>query len=359
MSVSSSDFQASFDPTGYVTINGAQLLQLISGAYPFTDKGMIMSTDDVSGNPTVPDAATTTKWKNYFWRRQSATSVSVYVWNDSAATDATYLKWVSINIAGIGVQSIVDAMIADNTITDIKIASVSYSKISGAPSSIAPTGVAGGSLSGTYPNPAIADAAISTAKVVDLAITDAKLAASSVVEAKIAAGSVALTKLKADAAVFLVLSGSVVIWAGDNVPAGYLQCDGSTKNAADYPTLATALTSGIDSTEYIYGGTVAGGTFNLPDLRGKFIRGFDDGAGNDPNAATRTNRGDGVTGDNVGTHQADAFRAHTHTYLAAGTAGAAPAPTGGATNFGSGNTGSTGGSETRPINIYMMYIIKT
>lgn len=52
--------------------------------------------------------------------------------------------------------------------------------------------------------------------------------------------------------------------------------------------------------------------FGLPDLRGFFLRGQDHGAGVDPDAGTRFDRGDGTTGDNVGTKQGDEFKEHTH-----------------------------------------------
>jgi len=63
-------------------------------------------------------------------------------------------------------------------------------------------------------------------------------------------------------------------------------------------------------------GTAWGGSatsFNLPDLRGKFLRGWDHGAGADPDAASRTaaNAG-GETGDHVGTEEVSAFASHTH-----------------------------------------------
>lgn len=52
-------------------------------------------------------------------------------------------------------------------------------------------------------------------------------------------------------------------------------------------------------------------TFLLPDDRGRFIRAWDNGAGVDPDAASRTDRGDGTTGDNVGTLQDHALETHT------------------------------------------------
>ena len=109
-----------------------------------------------------------------------------------------------------------------------------------------------------------------------------------------------------------------------------------------------------------------------PDLRGKFVRGFDDGAGNDPDAASRTDSGDGTTGDEVGTLQDDAFQGHHHLSrgFSSGLGGGGSAiqypSTAGVQDRGvdQASTDSTYGtaritSETRPINVGLQYIIKT
>ena len=77
------------------------------------------------------------------------------------------------------------------------------------------------------------------------------------------------------------------------------ELDGATlvDGEADYPLVAQILPWLV----------VSGGDIDLPDMRGVGIRGFDNGAGTDPDAASRTARaGDGATGDKVGTEQADA-----------------------------------------------------
>ena len=76
---------------------------------------------------------------------------------------------------------------------------------------------------------------------------------------------------------------------------------------------ATAgVASGVLSANNGYGVGDGSNTFNLPSLRGKFLRGWANGSANDPDRATRTDRGDGTTGDNVGTQQAAAYENHGH-----------------------------------------------
>lgn len=97
--------------------------------------------------------------------------------------------------------------------------------------------------------------------------------------------------------------GTVIPYAGTTAPSSdWKIADGSaisrTTYSGYYAIAGTAFGSGDGST-----------TFNLPDLRGLFIRFHDDGAGNDPDAASRTaNNSGGATGDNVGSEQADAFQ---------------------------------------------------
>jgi microcystin-dependent protein len=147
--------------------------------------------------------------------------------------------------------------------------------------------------------------------------------------------------------------GGIIMWPEGTPPSGYLECDGSAISRSTYSDLFAVI-------DVHYGAGNGSTTFNIPDLRGRFVRGYDHGAGNDPDAGTRTDRGDATTGDNPGTLQDDEYEAHTH----AEDGGATP-PTavvgGGSYAYctGTSNTGSSGGNETRPINIGLMFIIKT
>lgn len=79
-------------------------------------------------------------------------------------------------------------------------------------------------------------------------------------------------------------SGMVISFAGplDNIPEGWLPCDGRALKSSDFPTLFDRIgtTYGNGSAGMGAGG---GTNFNVPDLRGEFIRGLDRGRGIDAN----------------------------------------------------------------------------
>jgi len=136
-----------------------------------------------------------------------------------------------------------------------------------------------------------------------------------------------------------------------DVGAGWLYADGSAVSRTTYSALFAVLGDA-------YGFGDGSTTFNLPDYRGEILRGQDSGRGLDPDAGSRTDRGDGTIGDNVGTNQQDGFRSHLHSDLwSDNVAGNSQGWDGSVARSISQNTGSTGGNETRPVNIYVRYYI--
>lgn len=150
--------------------------------------------------------------------------------------------------------------------------------------------------------------------------------------------------------------GSSILWNAAAAPAGFLIEDGSAISRTTYKRLFAAIGT-------LHGIGDGATTFNLPDSRGKMVRGVDGGAGNDPDAGSRTAINGGNSGDNVGSVQGHEFTSHAHAFKVR------TAPTDGspfiqgATGAGGSATGDfddsgPGGNETRSINLYKNYIIK-
>nr|WP_304672594.1 phage tail protein [Neisseria bergeri] len=85
----------------------------------------------------------------------------------------------------------------------------------------------------------------------------------------------------------MIPSGAVMYFAGQTAPTGWLKANG----AAVSRTLYAALFQSIGT---IYGTGDGRTTFNLPDLRGEFVRGWDDGRGIDSGRALGSAQGDAI-----------------------------------------------------------------
>lgn len=152
-------------------------------------------------------------------------------------------------------------------------------------------------------------------------------------------------------------SGTVINWTTNSTPSGYLFCNGAAVSRATYDKLFTAI-----GTRYGVGNGST--TFNIPDMRGFFMRGWDHGIGRDPDRNSRWNRGDGTTGNYIGTKQTYQHYSHNHTYTSYNnimyvqSLGGVlwPERTSG-TSYSIDSAGS-GGNETRPRNVYAQYVIK-
>ncbi|EGO4527716.1 integrase [Escherichia coli] len=124
--------------------------------------------------------------------------------------------------------------------------------------------------------------------------------------------------------------GVPVPWPSATPPTGWLKCNGAAFSAEEYPELAKAYP-----------------TNKLPDLRGEFIRGWDDGRGVDAGRALLS-------------AQSDLFKAHHHNFSFF-RAWAVDGGTGAVYDFNGSagrDTDDTGGNETRPRNIAFNYIVR-
>ena len=178
--------------------------------------------------------------------------------------------------------------------------------------------------------------------------------------------------------VVAVPTGAIMAWPVESAPTGFILCHGQAISRSTYSDLYGLI--GV-----MYGAGDGSANFNLPDYRGQFLRGRANGSGNDPDRAGRTDRGDGNGGDNVGTKQDYGILQHSHGNNSGGTenhgfntnnnntgAFSKSGHSYGATNCSSGNimysswgtnnanvNGHITVNETRPINIYVNWIIKS
>ncbi|KFF45472.1 phage tail protein [Pseudomonas sp. BRG-100] len=162
----------------------------------------------------------------------------------------------------------------------------------------------------------------------------------------------------------IVPAGAIVAFAMDVPPTGYLKANGALVSRAIYADLFAQI-----STYYGAGDGVS--TFALPDLRAVFVRGADDSRGVDP-------------GRNFGSLQSSQNASHSHTATSdvqgEHSHGIWPIALNIATGQGAGHysvganlsanstaagahshnitVNASGGNESRPINVAMMYCIK-
>lgn len=145
-----------------------------------------------------------------------------------------------------------------------------------------------------------------------------------------------------------VPAGAVMSFASSTCPAGWLNANGASVDSATYPDLAAAL-----------GAT---GSFSLPDLRGEFVRGLDDGRGVDGGRPIMTAQGQDFKSFNVQNAQGPVGPpGYTHGPVTIEKSGLSSGPL-----FGGYWAQPAGlirfqwdGSEVRPRNVALLYCIKT
>ena len=168
-------------------------------------------------------------------------------------------------------------------------------------------------------------------------------------------------------------AGAIMAFAGTTAPSGWLKCEGQAVSQTTYAALYAAIGSTWNT------GGEGAGNFRLPDLRGMFLRGTGTNA---------TGSSSGAVGPSVGAYAADTYLNHSHAVtdpghshggtnsglilthtngssawitLNAGSASTiySSTTTASATTGLTVNTSTTGGTETKPKNYGVLYIIKT
>lgn len=142
-----------------------------------------------------------------------------------------------------------------------------------------------------------------------------------------------------------IKAGTVAYFAASTAPVGWVKANGAAVSRATYAALFLAIGT-------TYGVGDGSTTFNLPDLRGEFMRGLDDGRGVDSGRA-------------LGSVQAEGYKAHAHGNGAevvrfVGTGGNLLISAGGSFIYytAGGSTMSNGDAETRPRNVALLACIK-
>ncbi|MBR6847482.1 MAG: tail fiber protein [Bacteroidales bacterium] len=174
---------------------------------------------------------------------------------------------------------------------------------------------------------------------------------------------------------FAIPAGVIVPFGGEEVPFGWMLCDGAEVSRTEYANLYNAI--GV-----CWGIGDGATTFNLPDMRGVFLRGVSGASGNDEDAEDRLvlNDNGGNTGNNVGSYQGDAIRNITGSMSPVRGFQTNPSVRTTSGAFNSTDTGLEGGrnsewrgasiitfdasrvvpvgNDNRPKNVYVNYIIK-
>ena len=277
------------------------------------------------------------------------TSVGGTVWTiDSGAVVEAKIGTGAVTEAKIGTGAVTEAKIGTGAVTSTKIANDTIvnadintsAAIASTKLAFAPTG----NIAATTVQAAIEELDTEKAPLASPTFTGTPAAPTATAGTNTTQVATTAFVSTATAGIVTVPIGTVSWFAGNTAPTGYLKANGAAISRTTYSTLFTA----IGTTFGVGDGST---TFNVPDLRGEFIRGWDEGRGAD-------------SGRGFGSYQGDEFRSHSHIHKSANGNGGGTTPamrTLWANLYDSDNTAeiqNTGGTETRPRNIALLACIK-
>jgi len=167
--------------------------------------------------------------------------------------------------------------------------------------------------------------------------------------------------------------GTILAHAANTPPSGFLECNGSNISRSTYATLFSTIST-------TFGVGDGSSTFALPDLRGQFIRGWANTGSTDASrvfGSTQTDQNKNHTHTTDSTTLTGGIRKISEGFLAGGSAtgvftktsdgnnsitgSSSTSPVGGVDFDGTHThtiSSSGGGTEARPTNLALMYIIK-
>ena len=315
-------------------------------------------------------------------------NVRIYRQTEPEKLAATFVAGSSISANDLNNCNKQTIFLADENRTSINNLALGDS---GSAIVISGTNIADNSISSTK----ILDLEVKTADINNLAVTTGKIADDAVTADKLAnsinsaiaantakvtnathtgdvTGSTALTiadgavtQAKLNSALLTALQtnfsnpvGTVIWFAGTKPPVGYLKCDGRAINNGNTTFTDQDInnaTIGTIDTSALYAIVSA----NVPDLRGEFIRGWDDGKGVDSGRGMRTGQLDSVQ-DHQHEFGADDQVASQGGYTNVGTFSydATSNTSGGGQRLRTKNQTGRTAAETRPRNVSLLACIK-
>lgn len=206
-----------------------------------------------------------------------------------------------------------------------------------------------------------ADGAVGTSNLADDSVTSAKIADGAVGTDELTGASVTVAKLGSDVVDLISLSvpaGIVAHFASNTAPSGWLKANGAAVSRTTYASLFAIVGT-------TFGAGNGSSTFNLPDLRGEFIRGWDDGRGVDSGRSFGSAQLDQMQRIQGSVTQVWANNAFTSSGSFSGTVTQQTGIGAGSNhrqinvNFDSANSsGARTGSDTRPRNVAILACIK-
>lgn len=273
---------------------------------------------------------------------QTAAAASASSASDSAATATTQATTATTKADEAAASAVAASTSASAASASASAAATSETAAAGSASSASTSATTATTQAGIATTKADEAAASATAAAnsASNAATSATNAASSASAAATSASGAAASAAAAAAAG--TPTGTVVFFAKNTAPSGFLKANGAVVSRTTYANLFAVIGT-------TFGAGDGSTTFALPDMRGEFPRGWDDGRGVDSGRA-------------FGSFQSHQMQQHTHTVLAAGAfSGGGSSWQGDAVTTWqqSGATGGTSnGSENRPRNVALLACIK-